>query len=173
MSNYRRWHIPGKPVFFTARLDERGSSLLVEEVVRLRAAVRATMEGRPFDIVAWVVLPDHMHCLWRLPEGDNDYSTRWRLIKGRFAHGLDERTRSASKRHKKERGLWQRRFWEHHVRGAADFDAHMRYCWGDPVKHGLVTRAADWPYSSFHRDVLRGRVGADWSGPVPDGDFGE
>jgi putative transposase len=110
-----------------------------------------------------VVLPDHLHAVWTLPEADSDFSTRWRLIKSRFSRALGATGhRSASMLAKNERGIWQRRFWEHHIRDEADFAAHVRYCWGNPVKHGLVERAVDWPYSSIHRDIRAGRVAAEY-----------
>jgi putative transposase len=140
----------------------------------LREAVRATRAERPFGIDAWVVLPDHLHCVWTLPEGDRDFSTRWRLIKGRLAASLTPSDRrSRSKVAKSEKGIWQRRFWEHHIRDEADHAAHLRYCWINPVKHGLVTSPADWPHSSIHRDLRSGRVEPEWSGGVPDGALGE
>lgn len=160
MSEYRRLRVPGAAVFFTVCLAERGSSVLVDEVVRLRAAVRATMVERPFGIMAWVVLPDHLHAVWRLPEGDSDYSTRWRLIKSRFSRGLPKGNVRASHDLRFERGLWQRRFWEHHLRSAVDVEAAIRYCWINPVKHGFVDAPEQWPYSSVHRDIRMGRYAA-------------
>jgi putative transposase len=133
--------------------------LLVEEVGRLREAVRVTRAERPFAVEAWVVLPDHMHCVWTLHEGDVDYATRWRIIKGRFAHGLALGDRRKSHVVRKERAIWQRRFWEHHIRDEGDLAAHVRYCWWNPVKHGLVTAPEEWPYSSFHRDGTPGPAG--------------
>ena len=153
MSSYIRPDQPGATVFFTACLADRGSDLLVREFDRLRAAVRTTRAERPFGIEAWVVLPDHMHCVWRLPDGDSDFSTRWSLIKAQFTLSFDVEHRRASHIKRRERGLWQRRFWEHHIRDEVDFLAHVRYCWINPVKHGLVSDPGDWPYSSYHRDV--------------------
>lgn len=166
MSRYFRPRLPSVPIFFTVALAQRGSPDLVEHVDALREAVRTTRAERPFTILAWVVLPDHLHCMWRLPEDDCDYSVRWGAIKSRFTRavkakvGWNPTLRSASKAAKGEAGLWQRRFWEHHIRDEADFAAHMRYCWFNPVKHGLVLRPEDWPYSSFHRDMAAKRV--DW-----------
>jgi putative transposase len=165
MPNYRRPRVPGATIFFTVALAERGSRLLVEEITRLRAAVAATRTERPFAIDAWVVLPDHMHCVWTLPSGDRDFSRRWGAIKARFSGSMRRAgftppppvgVRSGgvypASRRKGEVGLWQPRFWEHHIRDEADYAMHLRYCWLNPVKHGLVERAADWPYSSVHRD---------------------
>lgn len=174
MSAYIRPVVEGATVFFTVALADRKSDLLVREVARLRAAVRVTQAERPFDIAAWVVLPDHLHAMWRLPQGDADFATRWRLIKGRFSHGLDAAAaRSRSKAGKAEKGLWQRRYWDHHIRDQRDFEAHVRYCWFNPVKHGVAGRAVDWPYSSIHRDIGLGVVEPEWAGVAVDGDYGE
>jgi putative transposase len=128
-----------------------------------------------FTIDAFVVLPDHLHAILSLPSGDSDFSTRWRLIKNRFAKALpkDERL-SAVRIRRNERGIWQRRFWEHLVRDEADFTRHVEYCYINPVKHGLVTRVRDWGYSTFHRDVHAGWFPEDWGGDSEaPGDFGE
>ncbi len=159
MSRYLRPRVPGASVFFTVTLTDRRSRLLVQEVAALRDAVRATRAERPFQIDAWVVLPDHLHALWTMPEDDADYSTRWRLIKTRFSRRLPVGPLRPSHEARQERGLWQRRFWERHIRNEADFAAHLRYCWGNPVKHGLVEKPEDWPYSSVHRDIRSGRYG--------------
>ena len=152
MSRYLRPTIPGATVFYTVALADRGSDLLVREVEALRKAVRATRAERPFAIDAWVVLPDHMHCVWTLPEGDADFSVRWSIIKARFSRAMPWVERRRSHKARREHGIWQRRFWEHHIRDEADYRAHVRYCWINPVKHGLVERPEDWPYSSYHRD---------------------
>lgn len=153
MSGYVRPRVSGASVFFTVTLQDRGGQLLVDEVARLREAVAVTRAERPFQIDAFVVLPDHLHCVWTLPAGETDFSTRWRLIKTRFSRGLPMGERRASHERRQERGIWQRRFWEHHIRNEADFAAHVQYCWINPVKHGLVERPEDWPYSSIHRDL--------------------
>lgn len=137
---------------FTVALADRKSWLLVEEIDLLRAAVRATRAERPFGIDAWVAPPDHLHCVWTLPAGDADYPTQWRLIKTRFSRELPLAGLRESHFRRQERGVWQRRFWDHHLRGEADYTAHVRYCWVNLVKHGLVDRPEDWPYSSIHRD---------------------
>ena len=152
MSRYRRPKITGATVFFTVALADRNSDLLVREVEVLRKAVRATREERPFAINAWVVLPDHMHCVWTLPEGDAEFSVRWSIIKARFSRAMPWVERRRSHEARREHGIWQRRFWEHHIRDEADYRAHVRYCWINPVKHGLVERPEDWPYSTYHRD---------------------
>ena len=92
-------------------------------------------------------------------EDDADYSTRWRLIKTRFSRGLPVGPLRPSHEGRQERGQWQRRFWERHIRNEANFAAHLRYCWGNPVKHELVEKPEDWPYSTVHRDIRMGRYG--------------
>ena len=174
MTNYRRARISGATYFFTVALANRAASTLTDEIEALREAYAATRTERPFICDAFVVLPDHLHAVWTLPEGDADFSTRWRLIKTRFVRAIGATgARSRSKRFKQERGVWQRRFWEHCIRNEADYVMHVQYCWGNPVRHEFVDRAVDWPYSSIHRDIRLGRVAAEWSGLVPKGDFGE
>jgi putative transposase len=124
----------------------------VERIEILRQAVRATMDKRPFRIDAWVILPDHMHCVWTLPEGDAEYGQRVQSIKARFSRQLPMGPRRASHVARREKGIWQRRFWEHHIRDAADYKTHIAYCWHNPIKHGYVDDVRDWPYSSWHRD---------------------
>lgn len=104
------------------------------------------------------MIPDHLQCIWTLPEGDCDCSVRWRLIKSRFSRGFPMRALRESHLRRQECGIWQRRFYEHHIRDEAGYTAHLRYCWFNAVKHGLVTRAEDWPYSSYHRDKAAGLV---------------
>ena len=155
MSRYLRPRVSGATVFFTVALATRGTDLLVREIEALRQAVRLTRAERPFGIDAWVVLPDHMHCVWTLPEGDADYSTRWSVIKARFSRAMPPVPRRRSHAPRREHGVWQRRFWEHHIRDERDYEGHVRYCWLNPVKHGLVGDPADWPHSSYHRDCAR------------------
>lgn len=174
MSNYRRTRIAGGTYFFTLTLADRSSRLLVAEIRRFRQVYGATITDMPVLCDAIVILPDHLHAVWTLPPGDSDYSERWRKIKHRFSRGLGLcLPRSASKRAKRECGIWQRRFWEHCIRDERDYRAHVEYCWGNPVRHGLVARAVDWPYSSIHRDIRAGRVGPEWCGEIAEGDFGE
>ena len=116
-----------------------------------------------------------MHALWTLPDGDTDFAKRWSLIKGNFSRGIEARPRSPSKIIKREKGIWQRRFWEHVIRDDTDLERHINYIHFNPVKHGHVTRVVDWPHSSFHRYVERGLLTADWGGDVKEisGEFGE
>ena len=177
MSSYIRPRLPGASIFFSVALAARGSDLLLRNIGILRQSVRVTRAERPFGMNAWVVLPDHMHCVWTLPEGDADYSTRMAAIKARFTMAVRRsgftptlpanpygakggRSRTGTEKrvgvnpdlHKDEAPIWQKRFWEHHLRDEADVRAHIRYCWINPVKHGLVEHPRHWPYSSWHRD---------------------
>jgi putative transposase len=149
----------GSVFFFTVVLAQRPSNLLVEEVDRLRRIYQAVQRRHPFETVAICILPDHIHALWALPDGDADFSTRWSLIKSGFSRGLDARARSTSKVAKREKGIWQRRYWEHAIRDDEDFERHVDYIHFNPVKHGHVNRIADWPHSSFHRYVDRPGLG--------------
>ncbi|MDF1871463.1 transposase [Vannielia sp.] len=172
MPNYRRARVPGGTYFFTVALADRNRRDLVEHIDLLRQAYGEVARKRPFATEAIVILPDHLHAIWRLPEGDADFSTRWKEIKAGFSKRFGaRRPRSGSKRAKGEVGVWQRRFWEHVIRDPADMAAHMAYCWGNPVKHGLVARPTDWEASSIHRDIRAGRVPPEWA--VPEGAFGE
>ena len=129
----------------------------------LRAAVRKTKDAHPFEIVAWVVLPEHLHALWGLPTDDADYSMRWNQMKGAFSRALPATEWiSAARRTKRERGIWQRRFWEHQIRGNRDLEHHVNDVHYNPVKHGYVEQAAQWPYSSIHRHIRCGDLPADW-----------
>ena len=131
----------------------------------LRQAVRRVRARAPFRIDAWVVLPDHMHCLWTPPECDADFPGRWRAIKIAFAKSLPrDEPRSPVMARRGERGIWQRRCWEHTIRDERDFAAHFDYTRFNPVKHGLVQHPADWPHSSFHRCVAAGLYPAGWIG---------
>ncbi|MBL4806547.1 MAG: transposase [Rhodobacteraceae bacterium] len=163
MSNYRRLKVSGATYFFTVKLADRGSALLVEQIGTLRKAFFATMAEQPFWADAMVILPDHIHAIWTLPEGDSDFSNRWRKIKSRFTQSVEYRpSLNRSLEAKGEKGIWQRRFWEHCIRDDEDYSVHLEYCWSNPIKHGLVEYAKDWPYSSFHRDVIRKIVPEDW-----------
>jgi putative transposase len=165
MPNYRRNRVPGGTYFFTVNLHDRRSDLLVVQIDALREAVRQARTKAPFHIDAWVVLPDHLHCLWTLPENDADYSGRWKSIKTSFSKSLPAtEQRSAVNVRRGERGIWQPRYWEHTIRGDRDYGAHMDYVHFNPVKHGYVDHAADWPFSSFQRCVADGIYPLDWLG---------
>jgi putative transposase len=178
MRQYIRAGTPGATYFFTVTLQDRSSRWLVDHVDLLRESVGATRNRHPFRIDAMVVLPEHLHALWTLPEGDADFSVRWLLIKRRFTRALlagKLLDGAASKRRgDAERSLWQRRFWAHQVRDMVDFNQHVDYIHFNPVKHGHVARAADWPHSSFHRYVRSGILRADWGlAATQDGQYGE
>ncbi len=169
MQRYRRNLLDGGTYFFTVNLLDRSSRLLVEEIALLRAAVKITRARLPFQIDAWVVLPDHMHCLWTLPPNDADYAARWRMLKSCFSRAIPRYPPitppvSASRASKGERGIWQRRFWEHTIRDDRDYTAHLDYIHFNPVKHGLVTEVAAWAHSSFHRCVASGLYPTVWDG---------
>jgi len=172
MTEYRRAKVAGASYFFTVNCAERhGNQLLVNHIDLLRQVFLKVKKGHPFKINAIVVLPDHLHCIWTLPPGDADYKTRWSLIKAGFSRGIlpgERRSRSRLKR--AERGIWQRRYWEHLIRDDRDYQRHVDYIHWNPVKHGWVNRVRDWPYSSFHGYVRRGIVSADWAGG-PDENF--
>ncbi|WP_112323187.1 REP-associated tyrosine transposase [Oceanibium sediminis] len=176
MSAYLRARAPGGTFFFTVCLARPGSGLLVSHIDALRRAYVRTVATMPLRCDAMVVLPDHLHAVWTLPPGDTDYSERWRRIKHRFSRyvGAPPGTRAHSHLLKREAGLWQRRFWEHRIRDAADYRAHIAYCWADPQRHGLVELPGDWPFSSLGREIRAGRVAPDWRGPTDlPGRFGE
>ncbi|HVJ88029.1 MAG TPA: transposase [Caulifigura sp.] len=158
----------GRCFFFTLVSDER-RPILTSDLGRacLRSAFLEVKKTRPFDLTAVVLLPDHLHAVWTLPKGDCDYSTRWQAIKADFtrrwlAGGGGEGTPSESRRNKGERSVWQRRFYERTCRDEADFKRCVDYVHVNPLKHELVTRVCDWPWSSFHRYVRLGEYAGDW-----------
>ncbi|UXJ52816.1 REP-associated tyrosine transposase [Pseudomonas citronellolis] len=165
MTTYRRDRTPGATWFFTLALHDHRSRLLVEHIGPLRGAFRYVAERHPWAIDAIVILPEHLHALCTLPEGDNDYALRWRLMKAHFSRALPRgEARSPSRASKGERGIWQRRYWEHRIRDEQDFSRHVDYIHFNPCKHGHVQRVVDWPWSSFHRYVRNGVLPADWAG---------
>jgi putative transposase len=176
VTDYRRSFIPGGSFFFTVNLADRRLTLLTKHVDELRAAFRAVRRRHPFTIDAAVVLPDHLHAVWTLPEGDADFATRWRQIKSTFSRALPAFEQiSRSRAARGERGIWQRRYWEHTIRDENDFMRHVDYVHINPVKHRHVRRVIDWPHSSFHRLVRLGVYPEDWAGDAEelDGSFGE
>jgi putative transposase len=165
MPNYRRLWVPGGTYFFTVNLLERRRRLLVERIEALGRAFRMARAERPYTMVALVVLPDHLHCIWTLPEGDSDFASRWHCVKSAFSRDIPRHERRSSRRLAKgERGIWQRRYWEHVIRDERDLRNHIDYIHFNPVKHGWAQRPGDWPYSSFHRFVRDGVLPADWAG---------
>ena len=176
VTNYRRSLVPGGTFFFTVNLADRRKNLLTERADLLRAAFRDTRQRHPFEIDAIVVLPDHLHAIWTLPERDGDFATRWRQIKSAFSRGISiPGSMTRSRLSKSERGIWQRRYWEQAIRDQDDLNRHLDYIHFNPVRHGYVNRARDWAYSSFPLMVRHGLYPEDWGGDmgeVPSG-FGE
>ena len=164
--DYRRLWCKGGTYFFTVNLQQRqNNNLLTEHIDLLRQAVRQVKHAHPFIIHAWVILPEHMHCIIELPEGDANFALRWRLIKLIFSRALpNTESRCFNRQKRGERGIWQRRYWEHLIRDQADFNAHMDYVHFNPVKHGWVEQVSDWPYSTFHLLVKQGVYSSDWAG---------
>lgn len=163
--HYRRARAAGGSFFFTVNLADRRQDYLTRYVQDLREVFRKTRDKYPFHIEAMVVLPDHLHAIWRLPEGESDYAGRWSLIKSRFSCAVPAgEWVSDSRLAKRERGIWQRRYWEHQIRDAEDWRRHVDYIHFNPVKHGYVRRVVDWPFSSFHRFVREGVLPRDWGG---------
>lgn len=170
MSNYRRSLVPGGTFFFTITLADRHASTLVDHIDHLRTVYANVQRKRPFHTEAICILPEHLHAIWTMPPDDTDYPLRWNLIKAGFSRALPfVESRSASKAGKREKGIWQRRYWEHQIRDAADLQRHVGYIHANPLKHDLVTHVKDWPHSSFHRFVARGDLHADWAGASMDG----
>ncbi|ABA88719.1 transposase of ISPca11, Y1_Tnp domain-containing [Syntrophotalea carbinolica DSM 2380] len=176
MANYRRTYVAGGRYFFTVNCAERRNNrILVNRIDLLRKVFRKVKADHPFHIDAIVVLPEHLHCIWTLPPGDSDYKTRWSLIKAGFSRQIGAGEYLSESRGKRgERGIWQRRYWEHFIRDDPDYRRHVDYIHWNPVKHGWVTRVIDWPYSSFHDGVKRGLFPPDWAAE-PEGmlDVGE
>ena len=178
MSRYIRARTPGATYFFTVVLQDRGARYLVDHVAELRACFAEVKGKHPFAIDAMVVLPEHLHAIWTLPETDADFSMRWMLVKQAFtrrlqAGGLLEPT-AAESRPRGRRSLWHNRFWEHQITDEDDFRRHVDYIHFNPVKHGWVLRAREWPYSSLHRYVRAGQLPADWGiDAAIQGEFGE
>jgi putative transposase len=182
MANYRRARTPGGTYFFTVVTHRRRPILdCPESRQALRDAIENVRQKYPFNIDAWVLLPEHLHCIWTLPGDIHDFSMRWSLIKS----GFSKRTRalfqveewmSASRLTHRESTIWQRRFWEHQIRDEEEYQAYMNYIHCNPVKHGHVKRALDWPYSTFHRYVKSGVYQENWCGTIAESDghqFGE
>ena len=156
----------GGAFFFTVTLADRTSQALTDHITDLRTALRQERHSHPFVIDAIVVLPDHLHMVMTLPDGDADYPNRWRLIKRRFTEAVLQSQTPIARHQNGELALWQRRFWEHTIRDSGDFERHVDYIHFNPVKHRLVSRVRDWPFSSFHRFVREGLLPEDWAGDL-------
>lgn len=169
MPNYKRVKLGGATYFFTVVTVDRNPILIKPTVIdAMRNAILNVKNKYPFKIEAWVVMPDHMHCIWALPPGDCDYSKRWGLFKKEVSQKchpeLIDLKPSSSQTKRRELPFWQRRFWEHLIRDDKDYEKHMGYTHYNPVKHGVVKRVQDWPYSTFHKLVEQGVYPRDWGG---------
>jgi putative transposase len=170
MPEYLRIRVKGGSYFFTVVTFGR-RPFLIDDHVRsaLRKGIQEVRQSLPFSVTAWVLLPDHLHAIWTLPENDDNFGSRWAVIKrivsrqcGYLAGNDGLINESSAKRG--ETGIWQRRFWDHLIRDDLDFQRHLDYLHWNPVKHGYVKRVIDWPYSTFHRFVSKGIYPPDWGG---------
>jgi putative transposase len=175
MPNYRRWMMPGETYFFTVVTFNRRRIFEDERAVAILGdAMRSVRQDAPFHTVAMVVLPEHLHCIWNLPRGDADFSMRWRRIKREFTvryraeiGGHPDDDISPLRRARRERGVWQRRFWEHVVRGEDELEGLCDYIHYNPVKHGHASSPLGWPWSTFGRFVAAGDYPPDWGRSCP------
>ncbi len=173
MGDYRRNYVPGGTYFFTV-VAHRRKQILISALSRrcLREAITRVQEERPFTLFAIALLPEHLHCVWILPPGEADYSTRWSFIKSVFTKaylrgGGKETMPTNEQRNQNSRGVWQPRFWEHTCRDHDDLKRCVDYLHWNPVKHQLVRRASDYPWSSFHKFVQMGEYSPDWGSEDP------
>ena len=173
MPNYRRDQSPGGTWFFTVVAFER-RPIFCRQTFRasLKQSIQRTQKSHPFEINAWILLPDHLHCIWTLPADDANFSTRWKLIKQYVSQGcrgyFQRQTKlSAAKKKRRERSIWQRRFWEHSLQSEKDLANHLDYIHYNPVKHGYCHSPSQWPYSSFHKYLANGAYTNDWATTIP------
>ena len=165
MVNYRRSRTPGGSYFFTVNLQDRSSSYLITYISHLRRAFHTIQKQRPFEIVAAVILPEHLHVVMALPDDDCDYPGRWKAIKSCFTRALvKENPVGLTRNRKGEYNLWQRRYWEHQIRDEMDLKHHVDYIHYNPLKHGYTSQVVEWPYSSFHRYVKAEVIEPCWGG---------
>ncbi|MFA5959287.1 MAG: transposase [Tatlockia sp.] len=158
--HYRRVYVPRASYFLTLTLQDRQSNLLISKINQLRIAFLQSQKNHPFTIDGIVVLPDHLHLIMTLPNDEVNYSQRIGFIKSAFSRQFEPgEVINSSKKSKRERGIWQRRFWEHTIRNEQDYINHMNYLYYNPVKHGYVKTPLQWQYSSIHRSIHRG----DWA----------
>lgn len=156
MTRYTRLYVPGGTYFFTVRLADLRADTLTRHIGLLRDSIRLTRQRMPFEINAAVILPSEAHMIWTMPCNDADFSKRWRMIKSTFSRHLPAPDNICpSKQRRREKGVWQRRFWEHLIRDHVDYETHLRLIQTAPVAKGLVRHSADWPYSSFTRKAAR------------------
>ena len=161
---YIRTIIPGATYFFTLNLQDRSSNLLITHIDVLRNSFKRVQANHPFYVDAIVILPEHWHMLITLPEGDVDYAKRLSLIKANFSRRIElNESISKSRQKKRERGIWQRRYWEHAIRNFSDYEHHVNYIHFNPVKHGYVKRPADWEHSSIHRYIRQDKLDYSWA----------
>ncbi len=168
MADYRRMYEPGGMFFFTVVTHQR-RKLFLNEKARffLHESIRKVRLKYPFETIAVVLLPDHLHCIWKLPDGDENFSIRWACIKKEFsklwiASGGSEAEISEARRNHREVGIWQRRFWEHRIKNEDDFIRHVNYIHYNPIKHGLVQCPHQWPHSSFQKWTKEGYYKENW-----------
>ena len=158
MSNYRRLLVNGGTYFFTVVTYKRQLLLCEEHALsRLKAAFRYVMKTHPYRMDGLVVLPDHVHCVWTLPENDDDFSVRWHRLKRHFSIGID-----GSTNHRRGKHIWQNRFWEHLIRDEKNLHHCLDYMHYNPVKHGYVAKPSDWKYSTFLQHVKHGHYDMNW-----------
>ena len=173
---YRRATNKGGSYFFTVNLADRNETLLVDHLNILRQVINQVKKRHPFKLDAMVVLPDHLHAVITMPENDNNYPMRWRLIKAGFSRQIPGQERiSESRKRKGERGIWQRRYWEHLIRSDIDYEKHIDYIHYNPVKHKYVSQATQWPFSTIHKYIEKRVLNSNWGcSGLPDGiDYGE
>ncbi len=162
MVHYRRSFIKGASYFFTLTLNDRTKTYLTDYINDLKAAMQIVKKTRPYHTQALVILPEHLHAIWKLPENDSDYATRWRLIKRTFTKMLKKHGLPLKNNDRGACNIWQSRYWEHTIRDERDLENHINYIHFNPVKHHYVTCAKDWPYSTFHEYVRQGILDENW-----------
>ena len=173
MPKYIRSQLAGATYFFTLTLAQRQSQLLTQHIDLFRQAYQRANTLHPFTTIAICVLPEHLHAIWQMPVDDGDYALRWRMIKSNFSRNFSaNQLRSNSKIKHREKGIWQRRYWEHQIRDEIDLQRHVDYIHYNPVKHGYVKQVKDWPHSTFHKFVAQGIYTENWGGSIDDGAFG-
>jgi putative transposase len=173
MPTYVRWRESGATYFFTVVTYNR-SRFLTTAAARqcLRQSILSVQEKWPFEMPVSVLLPDHLHCIWRLPEREDNYPLRWRRIKEMFTRsflklGGREARVSDSQRREQRRGYWQPRYWEHLIRNEEEYLAYRDYIHLNPVKHSLVREPEDWPWSSIHQHLRNGWLEPEWKCRTP------
>ena len=162
MVDYRRNYIKGGVYFFTVALQNRRAKLLTTHIDALRSAFHSCKQKTPFKILAIVIMPDHLHTVWKLPENDDNYTQRWQCIKSKFTRELKAKKVALIKNQRGEYNVWQRRYWEHTIQNEQDLIRHIDYIHYNPVKHGYVTSPSEWHYSSIHRFIEKGHLPKDW-----------